>query len=101
IAKDCAHLRVALQMTLGVLGEKFSDEIEVGVLSNTDKNIQDLASVWFGVLHAIGRDQGHAKFRSEINQRAINPIFASQKMPLNFNIDILATERINQTLRAV
>ena len=88
-------------MTLGVLGEQFSGEIEVGVLANAGENIQHLTSVWFGILHPVGRDQGQAKFRSEINQHAINPIFASQKMPLNFDIDILATERINQTLRAV
>src|SRR6266480_3528220 len=73
----------------------------MGMLSNTGKNIQDLASVWFGVLHAIGRDQGQAKYRSEINQRAINPIFAPQKMPLNFDIHVLPTEYIDQTLRAV
>ena len=71
------------------------------MLANAGENIQHLASGRFGILHPIGRDQSQSKFRGEINQRPINPIFAPQKMPLNFDIRILAAERIDQKLRAV
>ena len=73
----------------------------MGVLANAGENIQHLPSGRFGILHSIGRDQGQSKFRGEINQRPINPIFAPQKMPLNFDIHIFAAERIDQTLRTI
>src|SRR2546423_8446220 len=88
-------------MTLGVLGEYFSGEIEMRMLANAGENIQHLASVRLGILHPIGREDRQAKFRSEINQRPINPIFAPQKMPLNFDIHVFATKGIDQTLRAI
>ena len=71
------------------------------MLANAGENIQHLAPGRLGILHPIGRDQRQSKFRGEINQRPINPIFAPQKMPLNFNIHIFAAESLDQTLRTV
>ena len=73
----------------------------MGMLANAGENIQHLPSGRFGILHPIGRDQRQSKFRGEINQRPINPIFAPQKMPLNFDIHILAAEHVDQTLRKI
>src|SRR5437870_948068 len=70
----------------------------MGMLTNTGENIQYLASVRFGILHSVRRDQGQAKFRSEINQCAIDPIFAAQKMPLNFDIHVFATKGVDELL---
>ena len=65
------------------------------MLANTGENIQHLAPVGLGILHPIGRENRQSEFRSEINQHTINPIFAAQKMPLNFDINILAAEGID------
>ena len=37
--------------------------------------------------------------RGKIDKGAVNTSFATQKMPLNFNENIVATERVDQKLR--
>src|SRR5207248_7753499 len=72
----------------------------MGVLADTGKNIQHLASVRFRVLYPVSRNNCQTKFRSQINERTIDAIFAAQKMPLNFDIHILAAKRLDEMLRA-
>src|SRR5438874_8683129 len=87
-------------MALGILGEESAGEIEMSVLANAGENIEHLASVGLGVLHAIGGDDRQTKFRGEIEQRAIHAFLPAQKMPLNFDVNIFAAECVDQSLRA-
>src|SRR5437899_12598007 len=73
----------------------------MGVLADTGKNIEHLTPVGFRVLHPVSRNNRQTKFRSQINERTIDAIFAAQKMPLNFDIHILAPETLDERLRSV
>ena len=56
VGEERAHLGVALEMALGVLGEAFAGSIEMGVLADTGKNVEDLAAIGARVLDAVGGD---------------------------------------------
>ena len=68
----------------------------MGVLANAGENIEHFAPVRFGVLHAVGREDRQSIRVGQIDQCAVNPFFAPNEMPLNFNENIFATEGVDQ-----
>src|SRR5207249_10050586 len=72
--------------------------IEMSVLADAGKNIENLPAVGTGVLHAIRRDEWQPEFRSEIDQRFIDALFVAQEMALDLDVDIVATEEVDKKL---
>ena len=99
--ENCAHFAIALQMAFGILREQFAGSIQMRVFANAGENIQHFASVRLGVLHAICGDERQSMRTGKIDQFAINAFFATNEMPLNFNKNIFAAERVDQKLSAV
>src|SRR6516162_5976580 len=88
-------------MAFGILREQFSRSIEVRVLTNAGKNIQDFASVRLRVLHAIRRHERQSIRPCKIDQFSIDVFLAADEMPLKFNKEIFATKCIDKQLRTV
>ena len=101
IRENCAHFAIALQMTLGILGEQFAGGIEMRVFANAGENIQHLASVRLRVLHAVCGDERQLMRARKIDQFAINPFFAANEMPLKFDKNIFASEDVDQKFGAI
>jgi hypothetical protein len=85
-------------MAFGVLGEEFAGGIEVGVLADAGENIEHLPPGRARVLNAVGRDNWKAKLFREIAELLVDPIFAANKMPLDLDVNIFATKRVDQPL---
>jgi hypothetical protein len=88
-------------MPLGILGEQFSGGIEMRVLTNTGKDVENFAPMRFGVLDAIRSQDRQSIMRGKIDKLPVDAFFPAQKMALNFNKDIFVTESIDQQLRAI
>ena len=100
ITKELAHFPIALQMTLAVSREQFAGNIKMGVLANAGENIENFAPVRLRVLHAIGGQDRQSIISGKINKLPVHSFFAPQKMTLNLNVNIFATERVDEKLCA-
>ena len=101
IGKEGAHFGVALEMSLGVLGEEFACGVEMSVFADAGKDIEHLAARGTGILHAVGGDHRQAKMFRQIAELLVTPIFAAQEMALDFDVDVFAAERVDQKLRPI
>ena len=72
IGEERAHLRVALQMSLGVLSEEFAGGIEMGVLADAGENVEDLTALGTRVLNAIRGDDLQAMLFCQIAELLID-----------------------------
>jgi hypothetical protein len=84
IAEKSSHLRVALQMALGILGEEFAGGIEMSVFADAGENVEDLAPAGARVLDAVRGDDRQPKLFSQVAELLIDAIFASEEMPRQF-----------------
>src|SRR6266446_679533 len=100
IAKELAHFPITLQMALAVSRAQLAGNIKMGVLANAGENIENLASVGLRVLHAIGGQDRQSIMSGKINKLPVHSFFAAQKMTLNLNVNIFATERVDEKLCA-
>jgi len=87
-------------MALGVLGEEFAGGIKMGVFANTGEDVENLAAIGAGVLNAVGGDYWQAMLLREIAETLVHALFAAKEMPLDFDLNIFAAERVDQRLRA-
>src|SRR6266571_4558470 len=88
-------------MSLAVLGQQFSRNIEVSVFANTGENIENFAAVGLGVLNAIRGQERQSIIIRKIDKFVVNAFLSAQKMPLKFHKHILATESVDQKSRAI
>jgi len=82
-------------MALGVLREEFASRIEMGVLADAGENVEDLPAVWACVLDAVRGDDPQAKLFRQIAELLVQAVFATEEMPLDFNVNVFAAERID------
>src|SRR5947209_16773232 len=68
----------------------------MGVLADAGEHIQHLAAVWFGILHAVCCNQWQPLRPRQIDQLTVGLFFAAHKMPLNFDVNIFATEYMDE-----
>src|SRR3954470_12147976 len=73
----------------------------MSVLPDAGKNIEHLSPLRCGVLDAIGSEKRYSIGPGQLNQLFVSLIFVAHQMPLNFDEDIITTERINQELCAI
>src|SRR5438270_11785403 len=67
----------------------------MGVLSNASEHIEHFTPVRLRILHAVGSDQWQSGRPRKIDKLAVDLLFATNKMPLNFDENVLAAERID------
>ena len=72
----------------------------MGVLADAGKNIEHFAAVRRGILHAVRSEQRQSIMFCQIDQALIDLFFAADEMALDFNVDIVVTERVDKN-RAV
>ena len=53
------------------------------------------------MLHAVGREQGKTMVLRQVDQSAIDALFAPHEMALQFDINAIATKSVEQPLRAI
>ena len=82
-------------MPFGILGEQHSGGIQVGVLANAGKNIEHFTAGGGGVLHSVGCQQRKTKSLRQIDQLLVKLIFPANKVPLNFDVNIFTTKRVD------
>ena len=82
-------------MTLAVSREQFAGNIKMGVLANAGENIENFAPIRLGVLHAICSQDRQSIMSGKVDKLLIDSFFATQKMALNLNVNIFATERVD------
>src|SRR5437660_5128373 len=88
-------------MPLAVLSEQFPSDVQVSVLTNTGESIKDLTAVGFCVLHTVRRYQRQSIIIRNIDKFAIDAVLSAKEMPLNFHEHLVATESVDEELRAV
>ena len=88
-------------MPFAVLREQLARGVEMRVLTNTGEDIENLAPVRLRVLHAICGQDRQSIMSGKIDKWSINAFFAAQKMALNLNENIFATESVDEKLRAI
>src|SRR5258708_7107383 len=88
-------------MPLAVLSKKFSSGIEMRVLANAGENIEHFASARRGVLHTVRSEKREAMMIRQIDQLLIDAIFTTDEMSLKFDVNIIATECVDQKLRTM
>src|ERR1700730_5608473 len=79
-------------MTLGIAREKASGGRESAMMANASEDIEHFPLLRQGMTDAIGREQGQAQCLCNSERRLIAHFFFTAKVPLQFDIDILATE---------
>src|SRR5207245_8139445 len=73
----------------------------MGVLANASEDVEHFATVRFGVLHPVRRDQRQSIRAGKIDKLPIGLFLAANEMPLNFDKHIFATENVDQKSRAI
>src|SRR5205823_6926376 len=73
----------------------------MSVFANAGENIQHFASVRLRVLHAVRGEQRQSIGIRQIDQFAIDPFFAANEMPLDFNENVFSAERLDKKSRAI
>src|ERR1700730_2417062 len=73
----------------------------MSVFTNAGEHIQHFPSGRFCVLHAVCGHERQAMCERKIDQFAIDAVFAANEMPLKFNENVFAPERIAKKLRTV
>jgi hypothetical protein len=101
IAKEGAHFGVALEMALGILSEEFAGGVEMSVFANAGKNVEDLPAIRARVLDAVRGDHGQAMLFREIAELLVYPIFAAKKVALDFDVNVFATEDVDEKLHTI
>jgi hypothetical protein len=95
IGKQRTHLGVALEMALGVLSQEFTGRIEMGVLADAGKNVENLATIRARILNTVRRDDPEAMLFRQIAELLVDPIFTAEEMPLDFHVNIFAAEDVD------
>ena len=88
-------------MPLAVLCEQFPRRIKVCVLANTGENVENVASSGLRILDAVRRQDRQSIMRGKIDKLPVDPLFTAQEVPLNFNVNIFASERVDKKLGVV
>ena len=92
--KSADHFARRAQMALAVHGQQSSGAVELGVIADGGKQVENLAVVGFGVAHAVGGQQPADCRRARNADRGlIPPLFFALAMPLQFNVDIVCGRR--------
>src|ERR1700730_1354240 len=73
----------------------------MSVFSNAGEDIDDLASVRFGILDAVRRQDRQSIMRGQIDKLTIHSFFSAKKMPLNLDINIFAAKSVDQKSCAI
>jgi hypothetical protein len=95
IGEESPHFGIAFEMTFRVLSEEFAGGIEMGVLADAGENIEHLPATGAGVLDPVGGDNRQAKLFRKIAKLLVDPLFAAQKVALDFNVDVFLAERVD------
>src|SRR5450631_4013477 len=88
-------------MTLAVLRQQFSRNIEMRVFADAGEDIEHLSPERRGVLHTIRRQDRQSICARKIDKLTVHPFFAANEMALNFDVKILASERVDEKLGVV
>jgi hypothetical protein len=82
-------------MAFGVLCQQLTGGVEMGVLANAGKDIEDLAPGGRGVLHSIGGEEREPVMTRQIQAWLVGAIFSAKTMPLNFYKNIFTTKGVD------
>ena len=99
--KELSHFAIGFQMALGVLGQQSASRIEMSVLANAGEDIEHFASVGFRILDAVRRDNRQAMRPRKIDKVPVQLFLPANEMPLDFDENIFASERVDQNPRAI
>ncbi len=70
------------------------------MFANTGENIENFTAVGLGVLNAIRGKERQSIMICQIDKFVVDAFLSAQKMPLDLDEHVLATERIDQELCA-
>jgi len=99
IGEIFSHFGVALEMSLRIAGQEFARGVEMGVLADTGEDVENLAAIRAGILHAVRGNNRQAEMFRQIAEFLVTAIFPAEKMPLNFDVDVIAAEDADKSLR--
>src|ERR1041385_3912217 len=88
-------------MAFAVLRQELTGRIEVGVSADASEDVEHFPTVRLRVLNPIGSQDRQSIMRRKIDKFAVNPFFATNEMPLEFDEHIFAPESVNKELRAI
>ena len=83
-------------MALTVKREQAAGMIEIGVVANRGKEIQDFAVICRGIANAVRREHRQAAAMRDTNRSLIAPLFLALMMALKLDVDIIRPEDADQ-----
>jgi hypothetical protein len=87
-------------MTFGIAREKAPGGRKSAMMANASEDIEHFSLLRQGMTDSIGREQGQVQCLGDFERRLIAHFFFSAKVPLQFDIDILATEYFTESAHA-
>src|SRR6185437_5575882 len=87
-------------MALGIPREETSSSGKRTMMANACEDVEHFARRSLCVRDAIGRKQGQTQFARNLHRGLIARFFFTAEMPLQFDIDIVATKNVAESLDA-
>ncbi len=85
-------------MTLAIERQQPAGMIQVCVVANGGEEIEDLPFIGGGVTYAVGRKQWQLERPRNADGCLVTPLFVPFLMSLQFDVDVLGPEDVNETL---
>jgi len=94
IGKKALHFGRRFQMAFGIAREEASGGIQIAMMADAGEYVQHFTLVGKRMAHRIGGHERQRQFARDLPRRLIARFFLAAEMPLQFDIDVLATEEI-------